>query len=175
MLKRQAVPTYLYFSFCAQSSISFFHSLVMSLSSFRLSADYCRFHSGMYQCREIEFSIFLQHATIYIMLQYQMQLVWMDLIVSANLLLLRFSSSQYHAVIHQYIQFLLPQTLVPFFFLFLSFSTATSVTRLGYFWTILVTDCWTKIAQKFTNFWALMKNVTFKEKNCFSHLSAGFG
>ena len=51
----------------------------------------------------------------------------------------------------------------------------TTVTRLGYFSTILAPHYRTKVAQIFTNFRAILKNVTFEEKNCFSHLWATFG
>ena len=41
---------------------------------------------------------------------------------------------------------------------------SNSVTSLDYFWTILTTHYRTKVAQIFTNLWAIMKNVTFEEK-----------
>ena len=50
-----------------------------------------------------------------------------------------------------------------------------SVTSLGYFWKVLVTIFLTKVAQIFGDFWAILKNITFKVKTNVATFWATFG
>ena len=54
-------------------------------------------------------------------------------------------------------------------------ASLTSVTRLGDFWTFLVTYFYTKAAQIFGDFLSNFKKVTFKVKTDLAFISASFG
>ena len=49
-----------------------------------------------------------------------------------------------------------------------------SVTRLGYYWTILATNFLTKVAQMFTNILGYYEKWHFKKKNYFNHFLGNF-
>ena len=54
-------------------------------------------------------------------------------------------------------------------------SVSGTVTRLGYFWKVLVTKCLTKVAQYFDNVLAYFEKRDFESKNCCAYFLATFG